>query len=178
MSSRRKGSRKGSKKLSRKEEDKIFRRSIKNQLKKHGSSLRIPSVWKHPVTGNQVPFSLRAKRVYRELRKEMGIKGPTSYNSKTKRSGSRKKRSSRGRGDKGRKRSGSRGKRSSRGKSSSRTKRSSRGKRSCQTKLKNKIKINMAEYKKGRFSSRKQALAVSYAQVKKKSPSCKKYFKR
>ena len=56
------------------------------------------------------------------------------------------------------------------------TKRSSRGKRSCQTKLKNKIRINMAEYKKGRFSSRKQALAVSYAQVKKKSPSCKKYF--
>ena len=89
-------SRKGSKKLSRKEEDKIFRRSIKNQLKKHGSSLRIPSVWKHPVTGNQVPFSSRAKRVYRELRKEMGIKGPTSYNSKTKRSGSRKKSSSRG----------------------------------------------------------------------------------
>ena len=64
-------------------------------------------------------------------------------------------------------RKGSRGKRSG-----------SRGKRSCQTKLKNKIKINMAEYKKGRFSSRKQALAVSYAQVKKKSPSCKKYFKR
>ena len=153
MASRRKGSRKGSRKLSRKEEDKIFRRFIKNQLKKHGSSLRIPSVWKHPVTGNQVPFSSRAKRVYRELRKEMGIKGPTSYNSKTKRSGSRKKRSSR-------------------------SKRSSRAKRSCQTKLKNKIKINMAEYKKGRFSSRKQALAVSYAQVKKKSPSCKKYFKR
>lgn len=159
MSSRRrsgrKGSRKGSKKLSRKEEDKIFRRSIKNQLKKHGSSLRIPSVWKHPVTGNQVPFSSRAKRVYRELRKEMGIKGPTSYKSKIKASGSRKK-----------------------GKSSaSRAKRSSRGKRSCQTKLKNKIRINMAEYKKGKFSSRKQALAVSYAQVKKKSPSCKKYFK-
>ncbi len=139
--------RKGSRKLSRKEEDKIFRRFIKNQLKKHGSSLRIPSVWKHPVTGNQVPFSSRAKRVYRELRKEMGIKGPTSYNSKTKRSGSRKKRSS-------------------------------RAKRSCQTKLKNKIRINMTEYKKGRFSSRKQALAVSYAQVKKKYPSCKKYFKR
>ena len=146
-------SRKGSKKLSRKEEDKIFRRSIKNQLKKHGSSLRIPSVWKHPVTGNQVPFSSRAKRVYRELRKEMGIKGPTSYNSKTKRSGSRKKRSSHTIGAKA-------------------------GKSSCQTKLKNKIRINMAEYKKGRFSSRQQALAVSYAQVKKKSPSCKRFFSR
>jgi hypothetical protein len=159
----RKGSRKGSKKLSRKEEEKIFRRSIKNQLKKHGSSLRIPSVWKHPVTGNQVPFSSRAKRVYRELRKEMGIKGPTSYNSKKKRSGSRKKRSSRGRGAV-RLANGAKGDKA--------------GKRSCQTKLKNKIRINMAEYKKGRFSSRQQALAVSYAQVKKKSPSCKKYFKR
>jgi len=51
-------------------------------------------------------------------------------------------------------------------------------KRSCQTKLKNKIRINMGEYKKGKFSSRQQALAVSYAQVKKKSPGCKRYFKR
>jgi hypothetical protein len=51
-------------------------------------------------------------------------------------------------------------------------------KRSCQTKLKNKIRMNMAEYKKGRFSSRQQALAVSYTQVKKKSPGCKRYFKR
>jgi len=58
------------------------------------------------------------------------------------------------------------------------TKRSSHAKRSCQTKLKNKIRINMSEYKKGRFSSRQQALAVSYAQVKKKSPGCKRYFKR
>ena len=57
-------------------------------------------------------------------------------------------------------------------------KRSSRGKLSCQSKLKNKIRINMSEYKKGRFSSRKQALAVSYAQVNKKSPGCKRYFKR
>jgi hypothetical protein len=58
------------------------------------------------------------------------------------------------------------------------SKRGSLTKRSCQTKLKNKIRINMAEYKKGRFSSRQQALAVSYAQVKKKSPGCKRYFKR
>jgi hypothetical protein len=58
------------------------------------------------------------------------------------------------------------------------SKRGSLTKRSCQTKLKNKIRINMTEYKKGRFSSRQQALAVSYAQVKKKSPGCKRYFKR
>ncbi len=69
-------------------------------------------------------------------------------------------------------------KRRSRSRGSKAGKRSSRTKRSCQTKLKNKIRINMAEYKKGRFSSRQQALAVSYAQVKKKSPSCKRYFKR
>ena len=61
-------------------------------------------------------------------------------------------------------------------KRSSRTNRSSRTKRSCQAKLKNKIRINMAEYKKGRFSSRQQALAVSYAQVNK--TGCKRYFKR
>jgi hypothetical protein len=60
--------------------------------------------------------------------------------------------------------------------SGSRAKRSSLTKRSCQTKLKNKIRINMSEYKKGRFSSRQQALAVSYAQVNK--TGCKRYFKR
>ena len=75
----RKLSRKSSRKLSRKEEDKIFRSFIKKQLKKFGSDLRMPSVWFHPVTGNQVPFSSRAKRVFLELRKEMGIKGPTTY---------------------------------------------------------------------------------------------------
>ena len=69
-------------------------------------------------------------------------------------------------------------KRRSRSRGSKAGKRSSLTKRSCQTKLKNKIRINMAEYKKGRFSSRQQALAVSYAQVKKKSPGCKRYFKR
>ena len=61
---------------------------------------------------------------------------------------------------------------------SKRTKRRSATKRSCQTKLKNKIRINMGEYKKGKFSSRQQALAVSYAQVKKKSPGCKRFFSK
>jgi hypothetical protein len=58
------------------------------------------------------------------------------------------------------------------------TKRSPLTKRSCQSKLKNKIRINMTEYKKGRFSSRQQALAVSYSQVKKKSPGCKRFFSK
>ena len=44
----------------------------------------------------------------------------------------------------------------------------------CKEHLQKKIKINIAEYKSGRYSSRAQALAVSYAQVKKKYPSCKR----
>lgn len=76
-------------------------------------------------------------------------------------------------------RKGKTSKRSTRRKTSKRSpKRRSLTKRSCQTKLKNKIRINMAEYKKGRFSSRQQALAVSYSQVKKKSPGCKRFFSR
>ena len=44
----------------------------------------------------------------------------------------------------------------------------------CRSYLQKKIKKNMAEYKSGRYSSRAQAVAVSYAQVKKKYPSCKR----
>ena len=63
-----------------------------------------------------------------------------------------------------------RSKRRSPRKSSRKSKRSS----DCKKKLQKKIKINMAEYKSGRYSSRAQALAVSYAQVKKKYPYCKR----
>jgi len=46
---------------------------------------------------------------------------------------------------------------------------------SCKEKLSEKIRINMREYKeKARWKSPQQAIAVSYAQVLKKSPSCKK----
>ena len=48
----------------------------------------------------------------------------------------------------------------------------------CYKYLKSKIKINMSEYKRGRYSSRQQALAVSYSQTKKKYPGCSRYFKR
>lgn len=48
----------------------------------------------------------------------------------------------------------------------------------CKKLLKNKIKINMHEMKEGKFKHRGQALAVSYSQIKKKCPECKKYFKR
>jgi hypothetical protein len=48
----------------------------------------------------------------------------------------------------------------------------------CKDHLQKKIRINMGEYKSGRYSSRAQAVAVSYAQVKKKYPSCKRYLSR
>ena len=48
----------------------------------------------------------------------------------------------------------------------------------CREHLQKKIKINMAEYKSGRYSSRAQAVAVSYAQVKKKYPYCKRSLSR
>jgi len=67
-----------------------------------------------------------------------------------------------------------RSKRRSPRKSSRKSKRSS----DCKKKLQKKIKINMAEYKSGRYSSRAQALAVSYSQVKKKYPYCKRYLSK
>ena len=45
---------------------------------------------------------------------------------------------------------------------------------SCKEKLSEKIRINMREYRNGRWVSPQQAIAVSYSQVLKKSPSCKK----
>jgi hypothetical protein len=47
--------------------------------------------------------------------------------------------------------------------------------RYCKEQLKKKIDINIKE---GKFSSRKQAIAVAYSQVKKRSPVCKKVFKK
>ena len=42
----------------------------------------------------------------------------------------------------------------------------------CNDYLQNKIKINLLEYKKGKYKSGKQAIAVSYAQTSKKYPNC------
>lgn len=42
----------------------------------------------------------------------------------------------------------------------------------CKSLLAEKIKINMREYNAGKFSSRAQAIAVSYSQVKKMFPNC------
>jgi hypothetical protein len=50
--------------------------------------------------------------------------------------------------------------------------------RTCKTRLRNKIKINLDEYKKGRYVSRQQAIAVSYAQIKKKYPKCSRSLRK
>lgn len=43
----------------------------------------------------------------------------------------------------------------------------------CKKKLQDKIRINMEEYHEGRWVSPKQAIAVSYSQVRKKYPECR-----
>jgi hypothetical protein len=48
--------------------------------------------------------------------------------------------------------------------------------RKCKEILSQKIPINMNEYKKGLFSSRAQAIAVSINQVKKRHPECVNVF--
>jgi hypothetical protein len=42
--------------------------------------------------------------------------------------------------------------------------------------LKEKIRINLAEYKKGKFVSPLQAIAVSYNELRARYPSCKQVF--
>lgn len=58
------------------------------------------------------------------------------------------------------------------------TKKASPKKSKCRSYLKKKIGVNMQELKKGRYKSRVQAVAVSYSQVLKKHPSCKRVLKR
>ncbi len=43
----------------------------------------------------------------------------------------------------------------------------------CQKLLAKKIGINMGEYRQGRYTTPKQAIAVAYSQVKKDHPTCK-----
>lgn len=42
----------------------------------------------------------------------------------------------------------------------------------CRKKLSKKISVNMREYKQGRWKSPKQAIAVSYSQVRRSHPRC------
>jgi len=57
-------------------------------------------------------------------------------------------------------------------------KKMSKNSRRCKNLLKKKVSINIKEYRKGRYKSRSQAIAVAYSQVKKSNQSCKKVFRR
>ncbi|MEX0595498.1 MAG: hypothetical protein WD512_03280 [Candidatus Paceibacterota bacterium] len=46
----------------------------------------------------------------------------------------------------------------------------------CKKRLQKKIETNIKEYEMGRYKSRAQAIAVSYAQVNKTFPECRKYY--
>jgi hypothetical protein len=51
-------------------------------------------------------------------------------------------------------------------------------KQSCKSAIKSAIQDNMMEYKAGRYVSPQQAIAVSYSQVLKAKPHCKKSLRR
>ena len=48
-------------------------------------------------------------------------------------------------------------------------------KRKCQEKLQRKIRTNLRKYSQGKFSSRKQAIAVSYQQIRRTNPKCRRH---
>lgn len=47
-----------------------------------------------------------------------------------------------------------------------------KSKKQCKDLLQKKIRINISEYKKGRWKSPMQAVAVSYSQIRKRFPEC------
>lgn len=66
----------------------------------------------------------------------------------------------------------------SRRRSKSRKNGISPGKRRCNKLLSSRVRDMMHEYKKGRWVSRQQAIAVAYSKVKRDHPSCRKYYSR
>lgn len=66
----------------------------------------------------------------------------------------------------------------SRNKSKSRNITKSAAKKSCQQKLSTKIRNNIKEYNLGKYSSRKQAIAVSYSEFNKSYPECNKFYRK
>jgi hypothetical protein len=64
-------------------------------------------------------------------------------------------------------------------KSKKSVKKSKKNKKSlCKQRLSKKISINMKEMKNGRYKSPAQAIAVSYSQVLKEFPHCKRVLKK
>jgi hypothetical protein len=59
-----------------------------------------------------------------------------------------------------------------------RSKRKFYTKKQCRSYLSRKIRTNMHELKKGRWTSRAQAIAVSFSQTQKKYPGCSRFLKR
>ncbi len=51
-------------------------------------------------------------------------------------------------------------------------------KKVCRSLVSDKVSANMKEYRAGRYVSPAQAIAVSYSQVQKRYPKCKKFLKR
>lgn len=51
-------------------------------------------------------------------------------------------------------------------------------KKVCGSLVRDKISANMDEYRKGRWTSPAQAIAVSYSQVNKRYPKCKKFLRK
>jgi len=66
--------------------------------------------------------------------------------------------------------------RTSRKRTTSRKRRDVKG--LCKRRLKKKIEKNIKEYEMGKYYSRPQAIAVSYAQVNKEFKECRKYYVR
>ena len=93
--------------------------------------------------------------------------------------GTRKRRATKRRSRKQRSRKSSSKKKSSK-KRRSRKKRSSKKKSvgKCKQLLRDKIRVNMDEYKAGRWPSRSQAIAVSYSQVMKAHPACRRWLRK
>jgi len=58
------------------------------------------------------------------------------------------------------------------------SKRKSPKKSVCKQRLSDKIKVNMKEWKDGKYKTQQQALAVSYAQIKKMFPHCKPHLSK
>ena len=76
------------------------------------------------------------------------------------------------------KKPGRKPKRSSRSRRKSRLKATYMTEERCKEALKEKIRINIREYKEGKYISRQQAIAVAYSTLSRKHPNCKKIFKR
>ena len=64
--------RRSPKKSSRKGDDAKIIAYFKRHLKKYGRNYSLGGAWIHPITGNQVTVSDKARRLLKQAKKEMG----------------------------------------------------------------------------------------------------------